>query len=135
MAEPRHKRLYKNSPKLERGEGGHMDVVKPSQVESDREQAGIDGMKVSGELPAHVRHAHERRDMHNRHETEHAVHDNAAGGDKGEMHARHQREHTDMHKRHAKEYAKSEHNKDDNEKAGAGKKEIKEIRNTEEITE
>jgi len=49
-----------------------------------------------------ARHAHERRDMHNRHETQHAVHDHI-GGPKKELHARHEKEMKDMHKRHEKE--------------------------------
>lgn len=133
--EPRHRRMYKESPKLERGENGKMDVVKSSRVEADKEQAGIDGMKVSGDLPPHVRHATERRDMYNRHETEHAVHDNAGNSDKQEMYSRHLKEHGDMGKRHAKEYAKSNHNNDSNESAGAGKKEIEEVRKGKENTE
>lgn len=115
--EPKHKRLYKDSPKLERNEKGDIKSVKPSDKEgapsesmkkADEIQSGMDGVKMTEGLPPHVRHAHERRDMHNRHETEHSVHDNGKGGDKKEMHARHEKEYGDMHKRHDKEMAAGE---------------------------
>jgi len=112
---PRHKRLYKDSPKMERGEDGHMGVTKRGDKENEAEtaadavQSGDDGIYVTEGMPPHVRHAHERRDMHNRHETEHSVHDHAKAGSKKEMHGRHQKEMKDMHGRHEKEIESGEH--------------------------
>lgn len=115
---PRHERMYSKKPHLERGEDGHMDVKEKEPTaaveEADAAQSGVDGVKVNGEgMPAHARHAHERRDMHNRHETEHAVHDNGKHGEKKEMHERHAKEMKDMHKRHQKEIDAGEHKDQD----------------------
>lgn len=108
MAKPRHEKMYANSPELKRDEeSGKMKAHKSEgkiHSEASRNADGTDGMPVHEGLPPHVRHAHERRDMHNRHETEHAVHDNHHGASKKEMHGRHQKEMADMHKRHEKEH-------------------------------
>jgi len=102
--EPRHERLYKKKPTLERGEDGHVGV---KEKEADKVQSGVDGMKMEethGEgMPMHVRHSAERHDMHKRHEMEHAVHDHHKAGHKKELHKRHQEEMKAMHGRHEKE--------------------------------
>jgi len=111
--EARHKRLYKDSPKMERGEDGNMKAVKPSQKkgpteaekESDEVQAGTDGMKVTEAESARIQ---EIKDMHSRHQKEMEA-----------IHKRHQKE-------DVKKYEKTEHDSDNNESAGAGEKEIKE---------
>lgn len=114
---PRHKRMYKDSPKLERGEDGNMKAKKPSESrqEADKVQAGIDERQdVEPEEDARMQ---EIKDMHSRHQTEMAA-----------VHKRHQKE-------DAKKYGKEEAAADDNESEGAGKKEIKEVEENKKITE
>src|ERR1041385_5025136 len=75
--EPRHKRLYKDSPKLERGEDGNMDPSKKQdkrgekasegEKKADEAQSGTDGMKVTEPEQARIQ---EIKDMHSRHEEE-----------------------------------------------------------------
>lgn len=120
---PRHKRMYSDSPKLERGESGNMEAKKPSdkrgekpsesEKEADKAQSGDDGMKVTE--PHEDARIQEIKDMHKRHETE--------------MKA--------IHSRHAKEDAKKydDPNGDSNEKPDAGKKEIKEVEEDKKIVE
>jgi hypothetical protein len=99
--EPMHKKLYKDSPKLKREDAsGKMAVHKEKNLESEKVDKAVGTEVPPDGLPMDVRHAHERRDMHNRHETEHAMHK----GDKKEVHIRHQTEMKDMHKRHEKAY-------------------------------
>lgn len=97
-------KLYKDSPTTERGEDGKMGVKKKPDSAPVSDEAGTDGVAPGTAMPPHVRHAAERRDMANRHETEHSVHDMHGGKeDKKEMHSRHLKEHADMMKRHEKE--------------------------------
>ncbi len=119
---PKHKRLYKDSPKLERGEDGDVKAVKPSDKEgapsesmkkADEIQSGDDSVKMTEGMPSNIRHAHERMDMHKRHEVEHAVHDHAKAGAKEEMHTRHESEMKAMHGRHEKEIDAGEHKDQD----------------------
>lgn len=104
----RHERMYKTKPHLERGEDGHIGV---KEKEADKVQSGVDGMKTEEHhgMPMHVRHHHERHDMHSRHEVEHAMHDHQGLGSKKEMHERHEKERKDMHGRHEKEMESGEH--------------------------
>lgn len=67
---PRHKRLYKDSPKLERGDDGNMKSVKPSEKEAVKTQSGIDDVKMDDAEPADEARVQELKDMHKRHETE-----------------------------------------------------------------
>lgn len=112
----RHKRLYKDSPKLERGEDGSMKPTKPSekQKKADAVQSGGDEETKEPHEEARIQ---EIKDMHSRHETEMKA-----------IHARHQKD-------DAKKYASSEAGKDENEKKDAGKTEIEEVRDGKEITE
>lgn len=118
----RSERMYKDSPKMERGDDGHVAVSK-KKVETEEKEAGADGAirsDSSEAMPAHVRHGMERRSMQERHETEHAVHDYAHDGDsKDEMHGRHAKEMNQMHKRHEKEAG--EHSSGKGEKTGEKK--------------
>lgn len=120
---PRHKRLYKDSPTLERSEDGSMKSSKSndkrgekaseSEKEADKVQAGTDDMAVKE--PHEEARIQEIKDMHKRHESE--------------MKA--------VHSRHEKEDAKKYDNPngDSNEKPDAGKKEISEIEKNEKISE
>lgn len=122
---PRHKRLYKDSPKLERGEDGSMaasrkndkrgDKPSDSEKDADKAQSNIEGKQDT--TPEEDARIQEIKDMH----------------------TRHQKEMESIHKRHEKEdvkkYAKEQHDTDDNEKAGAGKKEIKEVEEDKKNTE
>lgn len=111
--EPRHSRMYKDSPKLERDDKGNMASVKPSdkQPQTDGEPDG-DAPDME---PSDASRIQEIKDMHKRHETEmKAVHD------------RHQKE-------DAKKY--NNPNGDSNEKPDAGKKEIAEVDDSKENTE
>lgn len=120
--EARHKRLYKDSPKLERSEDGNMKAKKPSesQKKSDTVQGGNEGIQAGGTdgepdmEPMEGAHIQELKDMHKRHQTEMMAY----------------------HKRHSKEVEKGfSKDGDANEKPNAGKKEIKEIDDSKEITE
>lgn len=92
--------MYDETPSIAHDEEGNSKVKK---AEKKKEVPKEKTEMASSGLPSHVRHAHERRDMHNRHEVEHAMHDNGKGGDKKEMHARHKKEMMDMHSRHEKD--------------------------------
>ena len=108
----RSEKMYKDSPKLERGEDGNMGVKKPSPA--DAENMGTAGGAIPGtpgEMPVqahqaherremHHKHAHEHLQMHSRHELDHAGHKE---GDKSEMHKRHEEELKGMHEKHHKE--------------------------------
>lgn len=109
---PKHKRLYKDSPKLERGEDGNMQSIKPS---SKPQTDGESDMDAPGMEPKEEAHIQELKDMHKRHEIE--------------MNA--------YHTRHQKEAAKALDNPkgDSNEKPNAGVKEIKEVDDSKENTE
>ena len=100
-------KMYKDTPEMKRDEeSGKMGVTK-AEKKSAQVSDGTDGMQQHEEMPPHVRHAHERRDMHHRHETEHMIHDNGKGGSKEELHSRHEKEMKDMHKRHEKDSSPS----------------------------
>lgn len=96
------KQMYKDSPRLSRGDDGKMSVSKkPTGAEKEAE-------KVNGqveEMPVHEhemssRHNLDRHMMHAKHEHEHAAH---KGGDKHEMHERHHTEMKAMMKKHEDE--------------------------------
>lgn len=110
----RHKRMYSDSPKLERGEDGNMAAKKPSDDEkkADAEQSGND-------------------------EKVHEPHEEARIQEIKDMHSRHEKEMSQIHKRHQQEDAKKYDNAngDSNEKPDAGKKEIKEVDESKENTE
>lgn len=101
------KKMYDKPPVAERdAKDGKIKVKKPSKA--DAVQAGVDGM------PIEVEHAHARRAMHHRHETEHmamnhthemehGAHDAAKGGDKAKLHDKHETDHKEMSDRHHKE--------------------------------
>lgn len=92
---------YKNSPTLARDE--ESGKMTPTQKKSEEVNSGTEGVAHEEGVPAHARHAHERRDMYNRHETEHMMHDHGGHGEKEELHTRHEKERKDMHSRHEKE--------------------------------
>lgn len=97
-------KMYKNGPTLEKDDDGKPYIKKPEPEEvampSGDSEGEDDSMPVM--TPA-IRHAQERRDMYNRHETEHSIIDTAKGDSKKEMMARHVKELGDMNKRHEKE--------------------------------
>lgn len=96
--------MYDETPSIGRDKEGNTKVEKPEKKKSEEHKEGKKKHEsASSGLPTHVRHAHERREMHSRHEMEHAMHDNGKGGEKVEMHARHEKEMKDMHTRHEKE--------------------------------
>ena len=108
------KGMYKDSPKLSRGEDGKMGVHKEKQAEHGGEDpsAGHEGEPVHVEHEEaenemhemHSKHNLERHMLHGKHEHEHHIHE-GKGGDKKEMHKRHMAEHTEMLTRHSKESA------------------------------
>lgn len=98
------KRMYKDSPKIEHGEDGKAKVSRPARdAKAEKVQSGTEGVEENGSpdgsLPMPARHAMERREMHNRHETEQSMHK----GDKKMSHERHEKEMKEMHARHEKE--------------------------------
>lgn len=96
--------MYDESPSIKHDSEGKTRIEKPEKKKSKEHAEGKkEHESASSGLPTHVRHAAERRDMHNRHEMEHSVHDNGGNGEKKEMHARHIKEHKDMHTRHEKD--------------------------------
>ncbi len=101
------KEMYKNSPKLERGEDGKMSVHKKSQeANSENPSEGHEGepvhVKNEEHQNMHARHNLERHMLHGKHEHEHAMH---KGGSKEAMHERHAKEHHNMLKSHNEELA------------------------------
>lgn len=70
-----HKKMYKDSPKLERdGESGKMKITK-AEKKSAEVSAGTEGV-VKDEhedavMKLHQKHSKERMDMHHKHEKEH----------------------------------------------------------------
>lgn len=100
MARP--DKMYKDSPELARDEESGKMTVKKSETREEPKARETEGES----LPVHARHAHERREMHHRHQLEHAIHDNGKGGSKKDMHERHREEMAAMHKRHDKELGK-----------------------------
>ncbi len=92
-------KMYSESPEMERDDAGKMAVKKVEKSES-KEEEQTEGEDDS--MPVHVRHAQERRDMYNRHETEHSLID-TKGGSKKDVFARQIKEIGDLHKRHDKE--------------------------------
>ncbi len=100
--EPKHVKMYKNSPTLETDGDGKKYIKKgPTEAEkkTSEQSSGTDGIEQHEGMPIDVRHAHERRDMHSRHETEHMM----TKGEKAEMHSRHQSDMKALHKKHEKE--------------------------------
>jgi hypothetical protein len=96
----KHGGLYDESPTIKGEEEGKPKVVKKA--------APIDGPEEKGDeangFPIHARHAHERHQMHARHEHEHALHEHHHGiHGKEPMHTRHEHEAKEMHTRHEKE--------------------------------
>lgn len=92
-----HEKMYKNSPKLERGEDKKIHVVKSKK-------------EAKGKMDDHeMRHAHERQAMRDRHSGEHMEmgrkHEAEHVGkkDKKDMHKRHHEDMKSMHKNHAAE--------------------------------
>lgn len=116
----RSEKMYKNSPKIERDEETGSLGITRGEKKSAEVNSGTDGQGVKEEgpegIPPEARHAIERREVHNRHETEHMVHDHGKLN-KAEMHKRHQDEVKAMHKKHEKEHGKRD----------SGEKEIKKI--------
>lgn len=95
------KDIYKNSPKLSRGEDGKMGVKKPAAQSGEEEtDEAKEGMPVEAQ-DTMARHNLDRHMMHTKHEHEHAMH---KGSDKKEMHARHAKEHGEMLKKHDAEF-------------------------------
>lgn len=105
------KKMYKDSPRLARGEeGGEMEVTRHKSEHMEK-HGGTAGTEEA--IPHPVRHAHERNAMHKKHATEHMelhhrhMHEHHMadhhGHDKGEMHGRHHAERTATHKMHEKE--------------------------------
>lgn len=94
---PKHEKMYANSPKLEKGEDGKPYIKKNNPTEAEKKTAEVDS--GTDGMPIDVRHAHERRDMHSRQETEHMM----TKGEKAEMHSRHLGDMKALQKKHEKE--------------------------------
>lgn len=118
----KHEKMYKGSPRIEADEHGKKVIKKgPTEAEMKADKVSGGTEKVERGVPAHARHALERRDVHHRHEMEHLMHDHGDGGDKKEMHGRHEKEMSEMHKRHDKELG------DSMKKVDTGKKQIDKV--------
>lgn len=119
---------YKNSPTMKRDEDSGKMAVSKAEKKSSEVNSGTDGMQEhEGEgMPAVARHAQERREMFNRHETEHSVHEAKGGKAKEEMHKRHEEEMKAMHKRHGKEGSKDAESKKTTG-SGGGKEKIEKV--------
>lgn len=111
----RHKRLYKDSPTLSRDEDGNMKATKSNDKRGEEPSPKTDGEPDME--PSEEARIQEIKDMHSRHQKEMET-----------VHKRHQKE-------DVKKYAKTEAAKDNNEVAGAGDREIEEVRQSKEITE
>lgn len=98
------KKLYGNSPKMERDEeSGKMAVKKKAAAKDGDKKEGEDKDGSGQALPVTVRHSMERNDMHHSMEREHHMHDMGKQGSKEEMHSRHEKMMKEMHARHEKE--------------------------------
>lgn len=98
-------KLYGDSPKLERDEGGSMKIKKSEKKANKSEGEDIG----SGDsIPVTARHSMERMEMHHKHMRDQHTHDVGKHGDKKEMHSRHMAEVGAMYKRHEKEMGKEE---------------------------
>lgn len=93
---PRHKKMYKNSPKLARGEDGKMGVTKGEKKAADV-NSGTDG------VPEHESHALE---MGHKHEKEHL-----------ELNQKHEKERHMLRSKHMKDMQTGE-GKEGGEKEG-----------------
>lgn len=70
---PRHEKMYKDSPKLERGKEGKMEITK-AEKKSSEVASGTEGVAKEHDqavMKLHQKHAKERMDMHHKHEKEH----------------------------------------------------------------
>ena len=95
-------KMFGNSPKLEREEGGKVSVKKSEAKAPEGKEAngGGEGIHVL------VKHSMERAELHHKHEKEHHMHDlGEEANDKKALHEKHEREFEDMHERHEKELA------------------------------
>jgi hypothetical protein len=70
--EPRHKKMYKDSPALKRGDDGKMAISKGKKDAKDG--GGKEGVpeQEKNTLDMTQRHAMERLELHHKHEKEHA---------------------------------------------------------------
>ena len=103
--ESQAKKMYGNSPKLERDEkSGDMAVKRKEKPEEKAE--GEDQGSASGGVPVTARHSMERMELHSKHEREHMMHDHGKHGDKKELHERHEEEFKAIHAKHEKELGK-----------------------------
>ena len=94
--------LYDETPTIKGTAEGKPKVVKPTAKEKS-DGASEEAVKEEG-FPIHSRHAHERHQMHAKHEHEHSLHEHKHGvHGKEEMHTRHEGEVKAMHTRHEKE--------------------------------
>ena len=97
------KKMYDSTPTMERDEESGKMKVKKAEKKVEEADAQI---KEDQGIPAYLRHSIERREVHNRHETEHMVGDHGKES-KEELHKRHQEEIKMLHKKHEKELAKA----------------------------
>lgn len=72
---PRHKKMYKDSPKIERTADGKMGISRP-QKDAAQDASGTKGMPETDKPDTAImemsqRHAKERLDLHHKHEKEH----------------------------------------------------------------
>lgn len=71
MAEPKHKKMYANSPTLETDSDGKKYIKKNSPNEAEKKtsevNSGTDGMQQTEHGPMYDRHMKETSDMHDRH--------------------------------------------------------------------
>ncbi len=117
--------MYKDSPRLERGEDGKHSVKRGEEKKAapaapDKEEKVADG---TDGMPVETRHMHERRAMHHKHMGEHmGLHhkhemEHSHGGEKAGMHERHETERAALHKEHHKELS-ALHDKHEGEMGG-----------------
>lgn len=132
---PMHRKLYKDSPEMERdNESGNMAVKKPSEKAEKESERTTDG---TASMPIHEEHAGERMEMRHRHikehvdmHTKHAMEHMHHKGEKHGLHEKHEKQHAEMHDRHHKEMKKlhEAHEKDHGtEGSGAGKEKISKV--------
>lgn len=71
MAEPKHKKMYANSPTLETDESGKKYIKKNSPNAAEKKtsevNSGTDGMQITEQGPMYERHMKEISDMSDRH--------------------------------------------------------------------
>lgn len=128
----KYKKMYENPPEVEQDDAGKMRVKdKMPKGEAVAPEVGDGTAEMGGGVPTHIRHSIERREMSNRHESEHLIHDHGKAP-KEEMHSRHLEDMKTLHKKHEKELKKHGEKHKESQGSGSGQEKIEKTENNKE---